>query len=72
MQNIPDPEGRGVWEARKDEKSGRVFYVNHTLRQTQWHPPKPAGTPPPDELPEGWERRFDPGQHAEHAARQST
>jgi len=65
-QSVPDPEGRGVWEARKDETTGRIFYVNHTLKKTQWHPPTPAGgaAGAPDELPAGWERRFDPGSGA--------
>ena len=64
-QSVPDPEGRGVWEARKDETTGRIFYVNHTLKKTQWHPPTPAGgaAGAPDELPEGWERRSDPTPH---------
>ena len=49
-----DPEGRGVWEPRKDEMSGRIFYINHTLMQTQWHPPMPAGgAAGSDELLEG-------------------
>ena len=64
-QSVPDPEGRGVWEARTDETTGRIFYVNHTLKKTQWHPPTPAGgaAGAPDELPEGWERRSDPTPH---------
>ena len=37
--SIPDPGGRGVWEPRKDAGSGRIFWVNHTLRQTQWTVP---------------------------------
>ena len=53
-QSVPDPEGRGVWEPRKDEMSGRIFYINHTLMQTQWHPPMPAGgAAGSDELLEG-------------------
>ena len=67
MQNttIPDPQGNGVWQARQDA-SGRIFYVNHTLKETRWHPPTlvgaAAGTsvaPARDELPEGWEKRID-------------
>ena len=73
MQSIPDPQGKGVWEARQDA-SGRIFYVNHTLKETRWHPPRlvvaAAGTsvaPARDELPEGWERRIDPASGARGA-----
>jgi hypothetical protein len=62
---IQDPQGNGVWQARKDA-CGRIFYVNHTLKETRWHPPTPVGAaagtseaPARDELPEGWERRID-------------
>ena len=80
--SIPDPGGQGVWEARKDQNTGRIFWVNHTLRKTQWESPKPADPAPSqptrrflsvrdpptapglnpalDELPDNWERRFDP------------
>ena len=70
---IPDPQGKGVWEARNDA-SGRIFYVNHTLRETRWHPPTPVGAaegtsvpPARDELPEGWERRIDTASGARGA-----
>jgi transglutaminase-like putative cysteine protease len=31
-----------VWQARQDA-SGRIFYVNHTLKETRWHPPTLVG-----------------------------
>ena len=41
---VPDPQGRGVWESRKDPGTARVYWVNHTLKETKWHPPAaPAG-----------------------------
>ena len=45
---VPDPQGRGVWESRKDPGTGRVFWVNHTLKETKWHPPAAPATA-------GWE-----------------
>ena len=41
-QSIADPQGRGVWESRKDPGSGRIFWVNHQLRETRWEAPQPA------------------------------
>jgi hypothetical protein len=40
------------FEARRDLRTGRVYYVNHQRRTTQWEDPRP--------LPSGWERRVDP------------
>jgi len=38
-QSIADPQGRGVWESRKDPGSGRIFWVNHQLHETRWEAP---------------------------------
>jgi uncharacterized protein YbdZ (MbtH family) len=38
------------WDVRRD-KTGRVYYVNHQTRSTQWNDPRP--------LPEGWTQKFD-------------
>ncbi|OAF71338.1 hypothetical protein A3Q56_00917 [Intoshia linei] len=41
------------WEGRKT-KSGRVYYVDHLRRLTQWLDPRPIEYP----LPSGWEIRY--------------
>ena len=43
------------WE-RKTDGSGRVFYVDHRSRVSQWHHPGPVADEP---LPLGWERTTD-------------
>ncbi|KAI0237295.1 E3 ubiquitin-protein ligase NEDD4 [Lamellibrachia satsuma] len=48
----PLPPG---WEERRDD-FGRVFYVNHSSRTTQWERPSISGQ---SELPPGWEERVD-------------
>lgn len=50
----PLPEG---WEKRVDN-SGRVYFVNHKNRTTQWEDPRTQGILPEDPLPEGWEMRY--------------
>ncbi|KAH3774569.1 E3 ubiquitin-protein ligase Su(dx)-like isoform X2 [Dreissena polymorpha] len=50
----PLPEG---WEKRADA-NGRVYYVNHKNRTTQWEDPRTQGTIQEDPLPEGWEMRY--------------
>ncbi|KAJ8302932.1 hypothetical protein KUTeg_019328 [Tegillarca granosa] len=50
----PLPEG---WEKRVDE-SGRLYYVNHRNRTTQWDDPRTQGILKEDPLPEGWEMRY--------------
>lgn len=51
----PLPEG---WEKRVDQ-SGRVYFVNHQNRTTQWDDPRTQGTTiQEDPLPEGWEMRY--------------
>uniref|UniRef100_A0A8C3APX3 E3 ubiquitin-protein ligase n=1 Tax=Cyclopterus lumpus TaxID=8103 RepID=A0A8C3APX3_CYCLU len=46
----PLPHG---WEKRTDS-TGRVYFVHHPTRATQWEDPRTQGSP----LPEGWEMRF--------------
>ncbi|VDM01522.1 unnamed protein product [Schistocephalus solidus] len=46
----PLPEG---YERRRDQ-NGRVYYVNHITRTTQWEDPRQSTAP----LPDGWEMRY--------------
>ena len=48
----PLPPG---WE-RKTDGGGRVFYVDHRSRVSQWHHPGPVADEP---LPPGWECKMD-------------
>ena len=51
----PLPEG---WEKRV-EPNGRVYYVNHKNRTTQWEDPRTQGKDLREEpLPPGWEMRM--------------
>ncbi|XP_064640128.1 E3 ubiquitin-protein ligase Su(dx)-like [Lineus longissimus] len=50
----PLPDG---WEKRVDN-NGRVYFVNHKNRTTQWEDPRTQGIIQEDPLPEGWEMRF--------------
>uniref|UniRef100_A0A8C5CDJ7 E3 ubiquitin-protein ligase n=1 Tax=Gadus morhua TaxID=8049 RepID=A0A8C5CDJ7_GADMO len=50
----PLPHG---WEKRTDT-NGRVYYVHHTNRTTQWEDPRTQGRLNDKPLPEGWEMRF--------------
>ncbi|XP_041375572.1 NEDD4-like E3 ubiquitin-protein ligase WWP1 [Gigantopelta aegis] len=50
----PLPEG---WEKRVDA-NGRVYFVNHKNRTTQWEDPRTQGIMQEDPLPEGWEMRY--------------
>ncbi|XP_076448930.1 NEDD4-like E3 ubiquitin-protein ligase WWP2 [Babylonia areolata] len=50
----PLPDG---WEKRTDP-SGRVYFVNHKNRTTQWEDPRTQGIMQEDPLPEGWEMRY--------------
>ncbi|XP_072259797.1 E3 ubiquitin-protein ligase Itchy homolog [Pyxicephalus adspersus] len=45
------------WEKRTDG-NGRVYFVNHTTRTTQWEDPRNQGQLNEKPLPEGWEMRF--------------
>ncbi|KAG8446212.1 hypothetical protein GDO86_013894 [Hymenochirus boettgeri] len=50
----PLPAG---WEKRTDG-NGRVYFVNHATRTTQWEDPRSQGQLNEKPLPEGWEMRF--------------
>ncbi|XP_019395273.1 PREDICTED: E3 ubiquitin-protein ligase Itchy homolog isoform X2 [Crocodylus porosus] len=50
----PLPPG---WEKRTDN-NGRVYFVNHNTRITQWEDPRSQGQLNEKPLPEGWEMRF--------------
>ncbi|KAJ3585994.1 hypothetical protein NHX12_012396 [Muraenolepis orangiensis] len=45
------------WEKRTDS-NGRVYYVHHLTRTTQWEDPRTQGALNEKALPEGWEMRF--------------
>ncbi|XP_030069144.1 E3 ubiquitin-protein ligase Itchy homolog isoform X2 [Microcaecilia unicolor] len=45
------------WEKRTDN-NGRVYFVNHNTRATQWEDPRSQGQLNEKPLPEGWEMRF--------------
>ncbi|CAK9298000.1 unnamed protein product [Gordionus sp. m RMFG-2023] len=46
------------WEKRT-ESNGRVYFINHRSRTTQWEDPRIQGfTVTEDPLPEGWEMRY--------------
>uniref|UniRef100_A0A3Q3XN86 E3 ubiquitin-protein ligase n=1 Tax=Mola mola TaxID=94237 RepID=A0A3Q3XN86_MOLML len=50
----PLPHG---WEKRTDT-NGRVYFVHHPTRTTQWEDPRTQGLLNEKALPEGWEMRF--------------
>ena len=50
----PLPDG---WEKRI-EPNGRVYFVNHKNRTTQWEDPRTQGQMKEEPLPPGWEMRF--------------
>ncbi|KAM9828977.1 itchy E3 ubiquitin protein ligase b [Syngnathus typhle] len=50
----PLPNG---WEKRTDS-NGRVYFVHHPTRSTQWEDPRSQGLLNDKPLPEGWEMRF--------------
>uniref|UniRef100_A0A8C6UUR2 E3 ubiquitin-protein ligase n=1 Tax=Neogobius melanostomus TaxID=47308 RepID=A0A8C6UUR2_9GOBI len=50
----PLPTG---WEKRTDS-NGRVYFVHHPTRTTQWEDPRTQGLLNDKPLPEGWEMRF--------------
>ncbi|XP_041654931.1 itchy E3 ubiquitin protein ligase b isoform X1 [Cheilinus undulatus] len=50
----PLPHG---WEKRTDS-NGRVYFVHHPTRSTQWEDPRTQGLLNEKPLPEGWEMRF--------------
>ena len=50
----PLPDG---WEKRM-EPNGRVYFVNHKNRTTQWDDPRTQGQMKEEPLPHGWEMRW--------------
>ena len=60
----PLPDG---WEKRV-EPNGRVYYVNHKNRTTQWEDPRTQGQMREEPLPQGWEMRMT-GKHDEPKAK---
>ncbi|XP_078400626.1 NEDD4-like E3 ubiquitin-protein ligase WWP2 isoform X1 [Cetorhinus maximus] len=44
------------WEKRQD--NGRVYYVNHNTRTTQWEDPRTQGMIQESPLPPGWEMKY--------------
>ena len=50
----PLPDG---WEKRV-EPNGRVYFVNHKNRTTQWEDPRTQGQLQEEPLPTGWEMRY--------------
>ena len=50
----PLPDG---WEKRM-EPNGRVYFVNHKNRTTQWDDPRTQGQIKEEPLPHGWELRW--------------
>lgn len=50
----PLPDG---WEKRV-EPNGRVYFVNHKNRTTQWEDPRTQGQIQEEPLPTGWEMRY--------------
>ncbi|NXV26890.1 WWC2 protein, partial [Rissa tridactyla] len=60
---LPLPDG---WEEARDY-DGKIFYIDHTTKQTSWIDPRDRLTKPlsfadcvGDELPWGWEAAYDP------------
>ena len=51
LGNLPDG-----WEKRV-EPNGRVYFVNHKNRTTQWEDPRTQGQVKEEPLPPGWEMR---------------
>uniref|UniRef100_A0A8C5RLN7 E3 ubiquitin-protein ligase n=1 Tax=Laticauda laticaudata TaxID=8630 RepID=A0A8C5RLN7_LATLA len=49
----PLPSG---WEKRQD--NGRMYYVNHNTRTTQWEDPRTQGMIQEPALPPGWEMKY--------------
>jgi len=71
--SVPEPLPPG-WEERRT-REGRVFFIDHNTRKTQWEDPRtgqrPTGASPAissrtssndqlGDLPRGWEMRFNP------------
>jgi hypothetical protein len=60
---VPEPEADPLgalpdgWEKRI-EPNGRVYFVNHKNRTTQWEDPRTQGQMKEEPLPPGWEMRW--------------
>ncbi|EUB59451.1 Signal recognition particle protein [Echinococcus granulosus] len=67
-RSAPDTEGLPPqWERRTDPSTGRIYYVDHLTKRTQWEKPQP--------LPSGWERRLDQNNrvyYVDHNTRTTT
>ncbi|CDI97827.1 NEDD4 E3 ubiquitin protein ligase WWP1 [Echinococcus multilocularis] len=67
-RSAPDTEGLPPqWERRTDPSTGRIYYVDHLTKKTQWEKPQP--------LPSGWERRLDQNNrvyYVDHNTRTTT
>uniref|UniRef100_A0A4W5RHE0 E3 ubiquitin-protein ligase n=1 Tax=Hucho hucho TaxID=62062 RepID=A0A4W5RHE0_9TELE len=48
----------GVRHEKRTDTNGRVYFVHHTSRMTQWEDPRTQGLLNDKPLPEGWEMRF--------------
>uniref|UniRef100_A0AAX7U1K5 E3 ubiquitin-protein ligase n=1 Tax=Astatotilapia calliptera TaxID=8154 RepID=A0AAX7U1K5_ASTCA len=46
------------WEQKRTDSNGRVYFVHHPTRSTQWEDPRTQGLLNEKPLPEGWEMRF--------------
>ncbi|XP_026712815.1 LOW QUALITY PROTEIN: NEDD4-like E3 ubiquitin-protein ligase WWP2 [Athene cunicularia] len=49
---------RRPWELEKRQDNGRVYYVNHNTRTTQWEDPRTQGMIQEPPLPPGWEMKY--------------
>ncbi|OPJ82407.1 hypothetical protein AV530_012204 [Patagioenas fasciata monilis] len=47
-----------IFSEKRTDSNGRVYFVNHNTRITQWEDPRSQGQLNEKPLPEGWEMRF--------------
>uniref|UniRef100_A0A4W5MMN5 HECT-type E3 ubiquitin transferase n=1 Tax=Hucho hucho TaxID=62062 RepID=A0A4W5MMN5_9TELE len=47
-----------TFSEKRTDSNGRVYFVQHTTRTTQWEDPRTQGLLNEKPLPEGWEMRF--------------
>ena len=59
------------WVAAADPASGYTYYCCQATGVTQWHPPPPEPTPPP-QLPGGWMSALDPNSGRTYYCCQAT
>lgn len=57
------------WSFQKDPSSGKIFYINHSARKTQWERPS-ASTEPV--LPSGWVETVDPASGRKYYVEMAT